>query len=345
MNINRFKPGDWEDAFSVIATRDGMSYYNLILGQGNLAKERWTLTRDPGDYLWSYFSAADPLAAFHSFVAAFALTFEIGGSDEGNAHGPTMWLHRKESYFYIAYHAGVEKELQTLIDATPKAAHESRVHWWFSDSDGDPECAELPLTGLDPHPAFYPWFPKPLAAFAQEFIKSTANVLLLIGPPGTGKTSFIRGLVRNMQYETWVTYDKGVQKSEQFYVKFGTVGNDGGRCLVMEDADEMIGKRRDGNELMNRILNISDGLVTLPARKLIFSTNLPGLTDIDEALLRPGRCFAAIRFRKLTRSEATKACEAIGVKLESPEERLTLSQALNNDQDTLQVQQIGFGPG
>jgi hypothetical protein len=41
-------------------------------------------------------------------------------------------------------------------------------------------------------------------------------------------------------------------------------------------------------------------------RKILFTTNLPNVGDIDDALLRPGRCFGNVRTRALNRSEAAK---------------------------------------
>ena len=40
------------------------------------------------------------------------------------------------------------------------------------------------------------------------------------------------------------------------------------------------------------------------SRKIVFSTNLPNVGDLDEALVRPGRCFARVFVRKLTDAEA-----------------------------------------
>jgi ATP-dependent 26S proteasome regulatory subunit len=42
---------------------------------------------------------------------------------------------------------------------------------------------------------------------------------------------------------------------------------------------------------MSRFLNISDGLIKLPNKKLVFTTNVTNFENIDSALLRPGRCF------------------------------------------------------
>ena len=44
-------------------------------------------------------------------------------------------------------------------------------------------------------------------------------------------------------------------------------------------------------------------------RKIIFITNLANVNDIDEALLRPGRCFANVRTRNLRHEEAARVME------------------------------------
>jgi ATP-dependent 26S proteasome regulatory subunit len=41
-------------------------------------------------------------------------------------------------------------------------------------------------------------------------------------------------------------------------------------------------------------------------RKIIFSTNLPNVGDLDDALIRPGRCFARVHTRELAQTEAER---------------------------------------
>src|SRR5258708_22240109 len=53
--------------------------------------------------------------------------------------------------------------------------------------------------------------------------------------------------------------------------------------------------RANGNLHLHRFLAIADGVVRAQGRKILFTTNLPNVGDIDEALLRPGRCFANVR--------------------------------------------------
>lgn len=55
---------------------------------------------------------------------------------------------------------------------------------------------------------------------------------------------------------------------------------------------------------MHRFLAIADGVVRAQGRKIIFTTNLPNISDIDEALVRPGRAFDVLRTRLHNRGEA-----------------------------------------
>ncbi len=140
----------------------------------------------------------------------------------------------------------------------------------------------------------------------------------------------------------WITYDKQVQDNEAFFIDFARVNNTEHRVLILEDCDDMISSRSDGNKAMSRILNISDGLVSLPARKFVFSTNLPSLSNVDPALLRPGRCFGAIQFNKLSPSEADAAAASIGISKKHTSS-VTLSTALNNSNNVeAMVRTIGF---
>ena len=84
-------------------------------------------------------------------------------------------------------------------------------------------------------------------------------------------------------------------------------------AFVVEDADHILASRASGNVDLHRFLAIADGVVRAQGRKILFTTNLPNVGDIDDALLRPGRCFGNVRTRALNRSEAailiTRVCE------------------------------------
>jgi hypothetical protein len=89
--------------------------------------------------------------------------------------------------------------------------------------------------------------------------------------------------------------------SDEIFVRFITGTHD---AFVVEDADHLLKPRADGNEHLHRFLTIADGVVRSQGRKIIFSTNLPNVGDLDDALIRPGRCFARLHVRTLTPAEA-----------------------------------------
>jgi len=76
---------------------------------------------------------------------------------------------------------------------------------------------------------------------------------------------------------------------------------------VVEDADLLLRPRSEGNEQMQELLNITDGIGSRFNRKVIFTTNLENTDHIDSALLRPGRCYGAFLFKLLSPMEAVEA--------------------------------------
>jgi hypothetical protein len=97
------------------------------------------------------------------------------------------------------------------------------------------------------------------------------------------------------------TADKNALEGDEIFVDFITGQHD---AFIIEDADHLLQPRTDGNRNLHRFLMIADGVVRAQNRKIIFTTNLPNIGSIDDALLRPGRCFATIQMRSLTRPEA-----------------------------------------
>jgi hypothetical protein len=103
--------------------------------------------------------------------------------------------------------------------------------------------------------------------------------------------------------------------------------------MIIEDADHIIGKRTDGNPLMQQLLNETDGAKATPGRKLIITTNLRDVGDIDPALIRAGRCFATVLFSDLSPEQAVVARRLVGMAdfKEMPATRLSLAEALTSE--------------
>jgi len=177
----------------------------------------------------------------------------------------------------------------------------------------------------------YPEIKGGVRAFIERYLDSKEAVLVLQGPPGTGKTRFIRAILgeisRRNDGDAQVLYtgDMKALETDQIFVKFITGWDN---AFVVEDADHLLKPRAEGNQHLHRFLTIADGVVRSQGRKIIFSTNLPNVGDLDEALIRPGRCFALLNIRQLTADEAAKL--AVRVAAGDPEKLKRAQAAFEN---------------
>lgn len=146
---------------------------------------------------------------------------------------------------------------------------------------------------------------------------SGGRLVLWHGPPGTGKTTAIRALVR-----AWSGWCRPlfVVDAERFlgdagYLMSVVLGADDyeegedaprWRLLVFEDADELLraDAKRETGQSLSRLLSLSDGFIGQGVNVLVLLTTNEPLGRLHPAVARPGRCLADVEFCALSRAEA-----------------------------------------
>jgi hypothetical protein len=268
---------------------------------------------------------------------------EFGNSEElilvqsNNSHGLVLDLQNQNHMSYnvdsnsTTIRASGDAEFVTSMIEQVESEFSivtSYIDWIYS---GDGNSVNVPLN-VDRLPVaeMYPFLKgESLESYYDRYMASTANILLLIGPPGTGKTTFIRGLLAHTQESAVVTYDAAILEKDYLFAKF-IEGEES--VMVLEDSDAFLKSRSDGNTMMHRFLNVGDGLVTTKGKKLLFSTNLPSIRDIDSALVRPGRCFDIVTFDLLSHEEAVKLANRLGVSLGEKKDKYSLAEIFHQQE-------------
>lgn len=161
--------------------------------------------------------------------------------------------------------------------------------------------------------------------FQLQVPTGRGKLILWHGPPGTGKTTALRALIA--QWSPWCQ-PQYISDPEKFFgessymtqvVTTAAVANAGPtltdagepeaiwRLIIAEDCDEYLRAtaRRDAGAALGRLLNLADGILGQGMNILVLLTTNEEVTRLHPALVRPGRCLAAVEFRTFEPDEAS----------------------------------------
>ena len=167
-------------------------------------------------------------------------------------------------------------------------------------------------------------YPEGSSAWHQEFvgklIARKSGLSILEGTPGTGKTTYLRHLMGTLQ-ETHRFYFIPPSNmrilSESDFIGFWAgerqIHSDRRLAVILEDADAAIMTRaKDNQDQVSALLNLSDGMLGDFLSLQIICTINCSASEIDQALVRPGRLLSHRVFERLDPSQAALLAASIG---------------------------------
>jgi len=159
----------------------------------------------------------------------------------------------------------------------------------------------------------------------ERFKDDSKGLVLFHGVPGTGKTYYIRSLIKQLlKLGKYIIYlppnmiEQMIDPSMMTFISSVVLEKAEAKkscILLLEDAEPLLVSRKlegRSNGITN-LLNITDGLLNDMLSIQVIATFNTELSKIDEALLRPERLIARKEFKKLKPSDANALASYLGM--------------------------------
>lgn len=187
--------------------------------------------------------------------------------------------------------------------------------------------------------------------YEEKLRKMKKGLSILEGKPGTGKTSYIRHLMGRLK-ETHRFYfippaSMGMLSNPRFIGFWADQRNyypEKKLAVILEDADPVLMTRgSDNRDEVSALLNLSDGMLGDFLSLQIICTINCKVTDIDQALLRPGRLICHRKFERLSAEQASRLASHLGKSLPQKEDYSLAEIFSGEEQETIARPKMGFG--
>ena len=168
----------------------------------------------------------------------------------------------------------------------------------------------------------------------------TNGIIILRGPPGTGKTHLVRAILTESQkHRSPVVCNPPLQFLNDMGSLAQVMSRFKSSLIVLEDLGDVLNKSAPTEhvQVYANLLNITDGLLSLLSNSIVLMTFNTNIDGIDKAMLRPGRCLANIEVGSLSAQQAKKLLVDAGLQVKLTKSEYTLAEIY-------EIKRLGYIP-